>query len=354
MNGVIQHDSETGTPGERGLTTLPEVIRDALLRMDLIKVGEAITAEPLTGGVASDIWHVRSASGEFCVKRALEKLRVARDWRVPTHRNAYEVAWLQIAAATVPGSVPQVLGHDPEAGVFAMQYFPAARYANWKSQLRNGLVQQQTAAGVAHVLAHLHAATADDPSIASQFDDGELFFQLRLEPYLHGAVSNHPDLAEQLLSLSDEVASNRSVLIHGDVSPKNILVGEGGIILLDAECAGLGDPAFDLAFCLNHLLLKTLWLPTLETDLLEAFLTVCRTYLAQVNWESPEQLNKRAARLIPGLLLARVDGKSPVEYLDPKSANFVRTFSASHLRSPPVSLEALAMRWQGATERWCQ
>ena len=107
----------------------------------------------------------------------------------------------------------------------------------------------------------------------------------------------------------------RLALVHGDVSPKNILVGAHGPVLLDAECAWWGDPAFDVAFCLNHLLLKCLWTPAASGRFLAAFAALATAYRDAVDWEPRGALEARAAALLPGLLLARVDGKSPVEYI---------------------------------------
>jgi Ser/Thr protein kinase RdoA (MazF antagonist) len=113
-----------------------------------------------------------------------------------------------------------------------------------------------------------------------------------------------------------QTQSHKCSLVHGDVSPKNILVDPAGRpVLLDAECAWWGDPAFDLAFCLNHLLLKCLWTPSAREGFGRCFDALAAAYLARVDWEEPAALESRAAALLPGLLLARVDGKSPVEYL---------------------------------------
>ncbi len=330
------------------MTRLPASLQTSLEGMGLLAAGEVCDARPLTGGVASDIWYVGTAEREFCVKRALERLRVEREWRVPVHRNAFEVAWLDIAADIAPGSAPRVLGHDPAAGVFAMEYFAPASYRNWKDLLSRGVVDLETVAAVAGLLVRIHSATAGDSSLAARFDDGELFFQLRLEPYLHGAAVQNPDLAPQLHALAAEVAGRREVLVHGDVSPKNILVGEPAVVLLDAECACLGDAAFDLAFCLNHLLLKCLWAPAARTSLLAAFSRFGEHYLAGVDWDEPAAIAERAARLLPGLLLARVDGKSPVEYLDDPERERVRRFARDNLQSPPQDLEQIVQRWRVA------
>ncbi|MFV0278238.1 MAG: phosphotransferase family protein [Parahaliea sp.] len=330
------------------MTELPATLRNALIGLGLAEAGEALTATPLTGGVASDIWHVCAGGRDYCVKRALEKLKVERDWRVPTHRNAYEVAWMQTVGRIAPDCVPQVLGHDPQAGVFVMEYLPPSYYGNWKNELRNAVVDMEAVRALARLLAQIHNVTAGDMELAQRFDDGELFFQLRLEPYLHGAAVGNPDLRTALEAIAAETARTRLALVHGDVSPKNIMVGQGRIVLLDAECACIGDPAFDLAFCLNHLLLNCLWVPAAREDFLAAYELLASNYLAAVGWEPAAGLAARAARLLPGLLLARVDGKSPVEYLDEPQRELVRAFAREQLRAPAAALDSLGAAWRQA------
>jgi aminoglycoside phosphotransferase (APT) family kinase protein len=105
------------------------------------------------------------------------------------------------------------------------------------------------------------------------------------------------------------------VLVHGDFSPKNLLIGPAGPVILDAECAWYGDPAFDLAFVLNHLLLKGVWRPQWRARYVTAFAALADAYLGHVRWEPRDAVEARTAALLPGLMLARIDGKSPVEYL---------------------------------------
>ena len=147
--------------------------------------------------------------------------------------------------------------------------------------------------------------------------------------------------------MSARTAATRKVMIHGDVSPKNILVGPRGSVFLDAECACIGDPSFDLAFCLNHLLLKCLWVPGSCAALLASFDGMADAYLAGVDWESPVALESRAAALLPGLLLARVDGKSPVEYLTTNSdRDRVRRCARQLLFDPPERLSQVVQAWR--------
>jgi aminoglycoside phosphotransferase (APT) family kinase protein len=281
------------------------------------------------------------------VKRALPKLKVAADWRAPVERNAYEVAWMETAGRLVPGSAPRILGHDPEAGLFAMDFLDPAGHRLWKAELMEGRTDPAFAAQVGRSLAAIHAGTAGDHRVADRFPTDAIFHAIRLEPYLEATAHAHPDLAPALTALVEVTARTRRALVHGDVSPKNILVGPQGPVFLDAECAWYGDPAFDLAFCLNHLLLKCAWRPGSAADYLECFAALARAYGAGVAWEDPAAAEGRAARLLPGLLLARIDGKSPVEYITAESdKNMVRQTARWLLASPVDTLPALVAAWK--------
>jgi aminoglycoside phosphotransferase (APT) family kinase protein len=321
-------------------------IHGALVRMALVSADQPVTLIPLTGGISSDIWRVEAAGTTFCVKRALSRLKVTADWRVPVGRNRYEVAWFRVAGQIVPSAVPAILGDDPEAGAFAMAWLPPDRFPVWKALLRDGTVDLATAAGVGDVLGRIHAATADRPDIAQAFPTDDLFHAIRLEPYLEATARVHVDLADRLAALVATTASTRRVLVHGDFSPKNLLVGPDGPVVLDAECAWFGDPAFDLAFVLNHLLLKGAWRGQWRQRYLEAYGALADAYFAHVAWEAPASCERRVAALLPGLMLARIDGKSPVEYLaDEPRKDAVRSFAASLLAEPVATVGEIARRW---------
>ncbi len=307
--------------------------------------GEA-AGEPLTGGVSSDIWRVDLPSGPVCVKRALPKLRVAADWQAPVLRNRYEAGWMARANAAVPGVAPELLGHDEATGSLAMAYLDPARYPLWKAKLRDGMADPTFAAAVGRSLCGIHAATAADPTTAAAFPTDAIFHSIRIEPYLLAAARAHPDRADALHALAATTARTKRALVHGDVSPKNILVGPAGPVFLDAECAWWGDPAFDLAFCLNHLLLKCLWTPGASARFLDCFGALAGAYLQMVDWEERDGLETRASRLLPGLLLARVDGKSPVEYItDERDKDRVRRAARQLLAAPVDHLAAVREAW---------
>lgn len=317
---------------------------DFLRRRGLAGGDEDPPAEPLAGGVSSDIWRVDLRSGPVCVKRALPRLRVAQLWEAPVERNCFERRWLETARAAVPGVAPQVLAYD-DSGVFAMEYLGGL--ALWKSELRDGRADTGFAAAVGGRLAAIHGATAGDDRIARQFATDASFYAIRLEPYLCACARAHPALAAALQSLVERTAQTRLALVHGDVSPKNILAGPRGPVFLDAECAWYGDPAFDLAFCLNHLLLKCLWRPAARTGFMACYDALATVYVNAIAWEPRAALEGRAASLLPGLLLARVDGKSPVEYLRSEAQKErVRKVARALLEAPPSRLSQVSEAWQ--------
>jgi len=305
---------------------------------------------PLAGGVSSDIWRVDLPDGRtICIKRALSKLKVAADWYAPLSRNAYEWAWIEFAARHAPDAAPRPLARDAGAGLFAMEYLAPEQHPVWKRQLLDGQVEPATAAAVGRVLAVLHLASSRDVAVERAFDSGANFHALRLEPYLLATARVHPALAPALEALVDRTAGTQLALVHGDVSPKNILVGPRGPVFLDAECAWYGDPAFDIAFCLNHLLLKCLVRPDRRQLLQRSFEAFVDAYFPLARFEPRPGLESRAASLLPGLLLARVDGKSPVEYMtDERQRELVRKVAAPMILRPPALLAEVLGRWHAA------
>ena len=331
----------------------------ALARMGLLTPGERPRITALAGGVSSDIVRADLARGPVCIKRALPKLKVQADWHAPVERNRWEVEWMRTAAAIVPEAVPTILGEDTEHGMFAMAYLAPDTHPVWKAQLRDGVAVPAFAAEAGKRIARIHAHTAGDPRVQALFATDHIFFEIRLEPYLSATARAHPDLAPQLAALMQSTGATKQALVHGDVSPKNILAGPRGPVFLDAECAWYGDPAFDLAFCLNHLLLKCAWRPQWTEAYLQCFDALALAYLAEARWTPPEEVEARTARLLPGLFLARVDGKSPAEYItEDWQKERVRRVACSLLAQPVDRLAAIRARWHTVMQEpiprtWC-
>lgn len=323
-------------------------VADELKQRGILAPAGDCAFERLTGGVSSDIWTIAQGDRRVAVKRALPKLRVEQDWQAPVSRNAADARWLQTVRGIMPEAVPEILHHDEAAHFFVMSYIEPERAPVWKSQLLSGTVSASFAAAVGRAIGRIHAATAGRADIWAAFDNGETFRAIRLSPYLESTALRHPPLAPRIREVIEITAARRECLIHGDMSPKNILAADTGPIFLDAECATCGDPAFDLAFCLNHLLLKRLRAAD-PAPLFDAFEAMASGYFETARFAGAEHVERRAAALLPMLFLARVDGKSPVEYITEESErDLIRRVAAPLITTPVETLREINERWQRA------
>jgi 5-methylthioribose kinase len=305
---------------------------------DVIRVCE------LGGGVSNVVLRVDvDRQAPFVIKQCRERLRVAMDWRARLDRIWAERAALDVLAAILPpDTVPEVLFEDRPNFLFAMGCAPDDS-APWKSRLMAGEADPPIAAELGTILGTIHADAPRDPGLHDILADTSLFDELRIDPYYRTVARAHPELApriEDLIASMDLQMSERT-LVLGDFSPKNILVHAGGLILLDFECAHRGDAAFDLGFFLSHLLLKRIHFGARRYESLT--LAFWRAYQDRIN-EGPWQtggLVARAIRHTAACLLARVDGKSPVEYLDASGQDRARRLALAALRDPPQCWDAM-------------
>lgn len=299
--------------------------------------------EPLTGGVSCDVWKVETPSGPIVVKRPLPQLRVAAQWMAPVERGESEVRWLKRAGGINPDLVPEVLAEFPESHAFAMRFLPGCPV--WKDELVAGRVDVELAAAVGRGIASIHAATAGQAEDEQAFDTGAMFSALRIDPFLIYVAERDEELAPTLRALANELSNAKIALVHGDVSPKNILVSDKGPVILDAECAVYCDPAFDLAFCTTHLLLKVIWLA--DDRLRQSAIALVDGYKSLIDWEDADTLLTRAGKLTAALLLARMEGKSPASYLtDPAQKAEIRN-RARALLLVPAPIDQLVEGWKG-------
>ncbi len=331
------------------LDTLSHVgLLEALRGCGIVGPTQNATFRPLAGGVSSDIFRVDIEGGRtLAVKRSIPRLRVAAEWLAPVERAAGEVRWLRLVRAINPRLAPEVLAELPEASVFAMSFLDPADHPVWKDMMARGLVDPAFAAAVGRDLVLIHGRTAGRAEIAGAFATDDCFFALRTSPFLLFTAERHGDVAPRLRALAADLANSKIALMHGDVSPKNILVGPDGPVFLDAECVAYGDPAFDIAFCLTHLLLKTVWLRDCREAVMVSFQALWEAYRLGVDWEESAALETRAAGLVSALLLARVDGKSPAPYLtDVGDKSLVRRTAKRLLGMPDLDIDTLSALWR--------
>lgn len=281
----------------------------------------------LTGGVSAETVLVEESSARVVVKRALDRLLVVGDWTAKPERAMSEAAAIELLHKLTPEYTPQLLDADPARNVIVMSAAPAD-WLPWKTVLlgeaadpTSGVVS--TAATLGAVLGIWHDQTWHDQAVADRFDDYEAFDQLRVSPFHRVVAAANPSAALRIEECADELMTRRDCLVHGDFSPKNVLVGADGLMVLDFEVAHVGAAVFDLAFMSAHLVLKALHLSQRAAELASsaaAFLRAYGTATAQVGREPVQRLGWHTACL----LLARVDGLSPAGYLNPETAVTVR------------------------------
>jgi 5-methylthioribose kinase len=295
-----------------------------------------VRARPLSGGVSNVVLAVESEGLRAVVKQALPRLRVADEWLATQDRALTEADALRLAAELTPGAVPAVLDVDDSSYAIVIAMAPAG-WVNWKDELLAGAVDPTVAARLGTVLATWHRATAGD-SRAWRLADTEAFEQLRVDPYHRTVMARRPELAESIAEVVDQMLATRTCLVHGDFSPKNVLVGPADLWVLDFEVAHVGDPAFDLGFMLNHLLLKSIHRP----DGAARYYDCARSFLTTYAEGVPEELLPPLPYVLAHvgtLVLARVDGKSPAEYLTEGERAAARRVGEDLLTGPPASLE---------------
>jgi aminoglycoside phosphotransferase (APT) family kinase protein len=314
----------------------------AVRDLGLLAPAEGAEIWPLTGGVSADVFGVRAESGRrLVVKRSISRLRVAADWRAPVERDAIEAAWLETVGAIDRRLAPRVLARSAEQHLIVLEWRVGPA---WKAEMAAGRVDVAFAGQVGRNLARIHAATAGRADIAGRFPDAGNFVALRIDPFVLYTADRHADVAPRLRLLAEDLRHRKTALIWGDASPKNILAGPDGPVFLDAETAAYGDPAFDLAFCLTHLLLKTIWLAPHAMALMDSFAALREAYAA--GFTADPESSTRAAALVGALLLARVDGKSPAGYLDEGQNKIIRARAKAILGRPDLDLGALPAFWR--------
>lgn len=320
-------------------------LRRYLREHGYIGPGESPAFCTLAGGVSNRTVLVERPSGEsWVLKQALEQLRVPIDWYSSPdriHREALGTRWLAELAG--PDAVPEFVFEDEKHHLLAMQAVPAP-HENWKRMLLAGRVETDHVAQFSRLLATIHRAAYERrDEVASVFDDRTFFESLRVEPYYRYAATQAPAAEAFLSDLIATTRRRRITLVHGDYSPKNILVHEGSLVLLDHEVIHFGDPAFDLGFSMTHLLSKAHHVVDRRTDFADAAVLHWRTYHAGVDGVSwTADLEHHAVRHTLGCLLARVAGRSRLEYFSEEERQRQRHVVLRLMAQMPATIADLA------------
>lgn len=304
----------------------------------------------LEGGVSNRVVSVRLANGQgFVLKQALEKLRVQVDWFcTPARIDREALALIHLAEIVPPGSVPKLLFHDPNEHLLAMEEVPQP-HENWKQMLLSGRLKLDHVRQFAKLLAYIHRRSADHAQdFAEVFGDRSFFETLRLEPYYRYTACQVTESAGFMNAVIADTLDTRLSLVHGDFSPKNVLIHQNRLVLLDYEVVHFGDPGFDIGFSLAHFLGKANHVQSKRREFTEAALLYWRTYAESIH-ESAwiKNLEPRAVRHSLACSLARVAGRSPLEYLTREERKTQETILLDMIKRPPDTISTLINSFVG-------
>ncbi|HVX83717.1 MAG TPA: phosphotransferase [Phycisphaerae bacterium] len=310
------------------------------------------TVTALSGGVANVVLkisptHTPSTTDAFVLKQPLPRFKTAAEWLVDIDRVKVERdCALLLHDLLPPASAPDVLWFDDANYILALSAAPGSARL-WKSELLSNLTSETAALNAGTLLAILHGSTHNDPALRARYGEPAFFVQQRIDPYLRTIAARHPDLAAPINAVIDTLLRDdqRTCLIHGDFSPKNIFLLESDqLLLLDFEVAFFGNPAFDVATVLNHLLLKAFLHRSLSNAPTEPWKSMLEAFWQTYRHTAPPELVRQSSatggHLLAALLLARLDGKSPVEYLLPHGQlqSTIRFAARDVLSQPPRDL----------------
>jgi 5-methylthioribose kinase len=288
-----------------------ETVVDYLINEGLFAQNEDIKVEILTGGVSNTVLAISTATKNLVLKQALPALKVAELWEADPRRAIVEADALELFHSLNPEIVPKLVFVDPIRFVVIMERVPLSSRV-WKSELLEGIYRPQVARTLGITLSQWHNYGIINPAAHKKFMEDTLFDQLRIDPFYRFVAAKNVNLQDSIQQLIAELENDKSTIVHGDFSPKNFMVTEDDhVYILDFEVMHVGNPVFDLAFIVAHLLCKFFHAPNAEeaAELSNIANNFLNAYQEQT--EVSETLVLHTALIA----LARVEGKSPVNYL---------------------------------------
>ena len=295
------------------ISTKEDLLR-YLLEKDLISDPQKAQVHYFSGGVSGTAVLVCENGNKMLVKQAMGKLKVRDIWECDPKRIQVEHNALLVYEKIIPDCVPAPISYDEKNYIMIREAVPEDWHM-WKEALLDGELNYQVAEKAIRALVTIHNSTAISDEVREQFQDSQFFYSLRINPYIEYVVEKYPFLKNRAQQVIDFLMNQRIALIHGDYSPKNILTRDAQICILDLEVAYFGNPCFDVAFFANHFLLKAVYRKEWGAGYLAMLSYMMKLYFSNVSYMESIAVEEQTVQTIGFLFLARVDGKSPVEYL---------------------------------------
>ena len=288
------------------------------LWLDSINKEKIIKYKKLEGGVSSEVYHVETDKNEYCIKRSLKKLLVKKEWIADTNRIKFEYYWLNHCRKILNKNIPKTYEFNNKKKYIVMEYLDNTKYKTLKELYFKKIINLKTVRLISKHLYKIHSKSNNYKTKKIFQGNGNNFKDLRLDAYFSEVGRVYPRYKEYIKNLNKNYLKNSSTLVHGDFSPKNILIGKNKIVYLDAECSNFGDPVFDLVFFSNHLLIKSIFIKDKSKEFISSYITFYKEYLKNLSAIKYKMYISRIIKMTPIMMLARIDGKSPVEYIKSK------------------------------------
>ena len=307
--------------------------------LDTINQEKIIQYKKLTGGVSSEVYHVKTNKNNYCIKRSLKRLLVKKKWIVNTNRIKFEYLWLKHCQNILKRNIPNTYEFNNKKKYIVMEYLKTSQYKTLKQLYFNKIININTIRSISKHLYKIHSNSSNYKTKKTFEGNYKNFYDLRLDPYFNEVGRVYPKYKGYIKKINENYIKHSNTLVHGDFSPKNILVGKNKIIYLDAECCNFGDPVFDLVFFTNHLLIKSIFFKDKSQEFIKLYISFYKEYLSNLSTKNFKSYIDRIIKMTPIMLLSRVDGKSPVEYINKvKIKNIIRKKSFLLLDSKISSL----------------
>ena len=289
-----------------------DTVLSYLIEKKIISVSDQAEVEVLTGGVSNVVLAITTKNQKMVLKQALAELMVAQKWEADQRRAIVEANAIALFHKLSPDQVPNLVFLDPERFILILDRVPVGSTV-WKSDLLDGVINPDIAEVLGTTLAQWHNFGEKDKEARLQFMEDSLFEQLRIDPFYRFVAAKNEALKPVITKLINELEGDKTTIVHGDFSPKNIMVGmDDQVYILDFEVTHVGNPVFDLAFLLAHLLCKKF---RTDEPLEEKLLGASAERFINA-YEVIRPIDSSLSLHTALIALARVEGKSPVNYLD--------------------------------------